>query len=776
MNVAICCIFIFIGSNVYRNTPLNLAGMAIERFVAVCYPLHHGQICTTRNTKILIGIIWLVGAVPGVVDLLVVLALRPLSFFTTSRTCFHQNVFDFEYNIISHAVFNIGYMCLVWVLLFYTYFKVLFSAKAAASEPAQAQKARRTILLHGVQLLLCTLSLFTSVLDGALTSLFPYYRHEGKAANNVANMAAMQFGLVDEYKEAKEDFESYIERFEQWLLANDIASEKKQLKLDQNSEKYLTINTHRGLYKYHRLSYGVASAPSIFQAVMDQILQGLDHVTCFLDDILVTASTKEEHIRKLDVVLTRLERYGLRVKLSKCQFMQSSVEYLGHRIDKEGLHPTDEKKQPWSWTAACDMAFEEAKQLLLGSTVLVHYDGNRPLKLACDASPYGVGAVILHILDNEEERPIAFASRTLTETEKKYAQIEREALSIIYGVDDLPVSAKDIAQATRKDPTLCKVWNHTVNGWPNYVSEENLKPYFTCRHELSEDQGCVLWGMRVIIPPKYRSRLLDELHHEHPRICRMKALARSILWWPGLDGCIEEKVHSCSCCLAVQKSPAGAPLYPWRWPERPWQRIHIDFAEKDKQFFLVVIDSHSKWKNTSRAVSKASNPNMFFPLKPDLARSVQEKQQEQNRQHDQRKRVLRSFVEEEPVRVRNFRGGQGKWLSATVIERKGPVSYLVQEGHRRHTVHVDHMLSRNAAVGSPTHGVLEILNSSVTDDNSGPLNFPTPGDCSTQILEPKSPENTENLTAQDPGCATPAVETVRRYPQRIRTALKRLDL
>ncbi len=175
-NVVICCILILIGSNVYKNTPLNLAGMAIERFVAVCYPLHHAQICTIRNTKILIGIIWLVGAVPGVVDLLVVLALRPLSFFTSSRVCINQNVFDFEYNILSNAVFNIGYMCLVWVLLFYTYFKVMFSAKAAASEPYQAQKARRTILLHGVQLLLCTLSLFTAVLDGALASLFPYYK------------------------------------------------------------------------------------------------------------------------------------------------------------------------------------------------------------------------------------------------------------------------------------------------------------------------------------------------------------------------------------------------------------------------------------------------------------------------------------------------------------------------------------------------------------------------------------------------------------------------
>lgn len=123
----------------------------------------------------------------------------------------------------------------------------------------------------------------------------------------------------------------------------DLAHAYQQLKLDPHSEKYLTINTHQGLYRYHRLSYGVASAPSIFQAVMDQILQGLDQVTCFLDDILITASSKDEHIKRLDEVLSRLERYGIRVKLSKCRFMQSSLEYLGHCIDKEGLHPTEEK-------------------------------------------------------------------------------------------------------------------------------------------------------------------------------------------------------------------------------------------------------------------------------------------------------------------------------------------------------------------------------------------------------------------------------------------------
>ncbi|XP_073674764.1 odorant receptor 131-2-like [Garra rufa] len=175
-NVAICGIFVLIGSNVYKNTPLNLAGMAIERFVAVCYPLHHARICTIRNTKILIGIIWLVGAAPGVVHLLVLLSLRPLSFFTSSRVCLAQNVFDFEYYLMSHAFIHITYMCSVWVLLIYTSMCFFFFAKAAASEPAQAQKARRTILLHAVQLLLCTLSLSTTVLDRALKVLFPYYQ------------------------------------------------------------------------------------------------------------------------------------------------------------------------------------------------------------------------------------------------------------------------------------------------------------------------------------------------------------------------------------------------------------------------------------------------------------------------------------------------------------------------------------------------------------------------------------------------------------------------
>uniref|UniRef100_A0A1A8QZH2 Gypsy retrotransposon integrase-like protein 1 n=1 Tax=Nothobranchius rachovii TaxID=451742 RepID=A0A1A8QZH2_9TELE len=511
----------------------------------------------------------------------------------------------------------------------------------------------------------------------------------------------------------------------------DLSHAYQQLVLEKNSEKYLVINTHKGLYAYHRLSYGVSSAPSMFQNVMDQILQGLEHVTCFLYDILITGRTRKEHLRNLKEVLSRLENYGVRVKREKCTFMQEKVEYLGHLIDREGLHPTETKvaaivnaPQPsnvtelrsflgllnyygrfmkdlstvlqplhqllkkevhWEWTPECTTAFNNAKEQLVKSSVVVHYDTKKPLRLACDASPYGLGAVISHIMENGDEKPIAFASRTLTEAESKYSQIEKEALAIIFGVtkfqkylygrkfslitdhkpllailgpkseiptlaalrmqrwalrlmaydysieyrtsaenanadalsrlpkkgrdntaeeneifyfsvvNELPVQATEIAQSTLKDSVLRKVLELTRMGWPNYIKDETLKPYFTRRNELSVEQGCILWGIRVIIPPAHREQLLHDLHQGHPGGSKMKNLARSYLWWPQLDKDIEHAVQQCNACQSVRKLPEPAPLHCWQWPTRVWQRIHIDFAEKEQHNFLVLVDSHSKW-------------------------------------------------------------------------------------------------------------------------------------------------------------------------------------
>ena len=104
----------------------------------------------------------------------------------------------------------------------------------------------------------------------------------------------------------------------------------------------------------------------------------------------------------------------------------------------------------------------------------------------------------------------------------------------------------------------------------NHVTDDQLKPYYRRRSELSADQGCMLWGLRVVIPPCYRERLLNELHEEHHGIVRMKGLARCYLWWPGLDADIEEKIKDCETCQSVRNLPPEAPMHPCIWPTRVW--------------------------------------------------------------------------------------------------------------------------------------------------------------------------------------------------------------
>ena len=95
-------------------------------------------------------------------------------------------------------------------------------------------------------------------------------------------------------------------------------------------------NTRRGSLCYTWLSFGISSAP---ERVIEGLLQGIEGVVTYLDDILVTGSSEEAHLKALDEVLSRLHQAGLRVKQSKCAFMRPSVTYLHHRIDADGLHP-----------------------------------------------------------------------------------------------------------------------------------------------------------------------------------------------------------------------------------------------------------------------------------------------------------------------------------------------------------------------------------------------------------------------------------------------------
>ena len=512
----------------------------------------------------------------------------------------------------------------------------------------------------------------------------------------------------------------------------DLSQAYQLLELEPESRKYLAINTHLGLYQFTRLPYGVASAPAQFQKVMDTLLQGLPGVICYLDDILITGATAAEHVANVEEVLSRLKQHGIRVKPSKRKFLADSVEYLGHRIDAEGLHTTEVKSQAilqaptprnvtelrsflglvnyygkfipnlattlyplnqllhrdhrWKWSKECEAAFQAAKEGVASSSVLVHYNPSLPLRTAGDASAYGVGAVISHVMPDGSERPIAFTSRTLSASEKNYSQIEKEALSLVFGVtrfqnylygrpftlvtdhkplltilgskkgiptlaaarlqrwafilsayqyqiefkptnahsnadglprlplkeqsaegmssepslfnisqiQSLPVTSTQLRQASTTDRILSKVITFTRCGWPDNVTEP-LRPYWRRRHELTIEDDCLLWGSRVV-PQKLRVKLLEELHRDHSGMSRMKLVARSYIWWPGLDEEIERLVRGCQSCQAVKNAPPAAALHPWSWPTQPWRRVHLDFAGPvEGSMLLLAVDAHSKW-------------------------------------------------------------------------------------------------------------------------------------------------------------------------------------
>ena len=134
-------------------------------------------------------------------------------------------------------------------------------------------------------------------------------------------------------------------------------------------------------------------------------------------------------------------------------------------------------------------------------------------------------------------------------------------------------------------------------GWPSTtMGDPGLAPYVRRREELSIQNGCVLWGTRVVIPPKLRASLLKELHSGHTGASRMKELARGYLWWPNLDQDLETMSNSCSECLERRALPPKAELHPWEWPKTPWHRLHVDYAGPvDGHYFLIIVDAHSKW-------------------------------------------------------------------------------------------------------------------------------------------------------------------------------------
>ena len=290
-----------------------------------------------------------------------------------------------------------------------------------------------------------------------------------------------------------------------------------QVPLSKDSRLLTTFITPYGRFCFNKLPFGITSAPEHFQRRMNDILQDLPGVVCHVDDILVSGKDKEEHDSRLQAVLKKLEAEGVTLNKEKCQFACTRIVFLGHVIDANGISPDPNKmeaiqkmksptnirelrrlmgminqlnkfsphiahlSQPlrellkgnnmWLWTDEHEDAMQKLKDEICSQRVLAHYDVNAQSKISADASAYGLGAVLLQSQDGVTWQPVAFASRSLSETEMRYAQIEKEALALVYACEKFSdyVLGKPILLETDHKPLVPLLGNKSLDTLPPRV-------------------------------------------------------------------------------------------------------------------------------------------------------------------------------------------------------------------------------------------------------------------------------------------------------------------
>lgn len=521
--------------------------------------------------------------------------------------------------------------------------------------------------------------------------------------------------------------------------------------VDDQSSAIQTISTHKGIYRMNRLSFGIKTAPAEFNRIIDQILRDIPKTESYFDDIVIHGESMAECRANLRACLYQLQKFDLHLNVSKCTFFEEKIEFLGHTIEYNKVQKSQSKvtailkiPQPKSveevrrflgmvtyysrfipnastitapirhllketskfiWTTQCQAAFNTLKNEIASDRVLMPFNPALPVQLTCDASPKGIAAVLSHLV-GDYERPIAFASRSLTPAEQNYSQLDREALAIVYAVqhfheyifgrpfklvtDNQPLSRifhqnsklpqmtssrlqryaaflagynyeviskksdeivhvdclsratvtakgckensinqevhlicnsivqqinskklnfKSIQEETRKDAILSKIISDLRGG---KITES----------EYTIDSNILFRGQRVVVPVSLQQLVLQELHHTHVGVTKMKQLARRYVYWMSIDRDIEKYVRSCSSCVSVQNSPAKTPLHPWEEPDSNWQRVHIDYAGPyNGHHFLVVVDSKSKWAEVGVCSAAPSSSSTIDILQTIFSRN-----------------------------------------------------------------------------------------------------------------------------------------------------------
>ena len=266
-----------------------------------------------------------------------------------------------------------------------------------------------------------------------------------------------------------------------YFSSMDLASGYWQIRMHSDSVDKTTFVSKYGSFSFNVMPFGLVGAPATFQSMMDSIFGDLQwkNVCVYFDDIFVFSKTFKEHLQHLREIFTRLRRYQLQAKLSKCQFLRKELIFLGYQVTPQGISPDPSriknvqdwgtpkkakdvrsfvglcsyyrrfvphfasiaeplhrlmgKNSEFKWSDAAEIAFRKLKEKLTSAPVLSTPDWKLPFILHTDASKFGLGAVLAQTI-NGEEKVIAYASKSLNKAQQNYTTSDRECLAIIWGI------------------------------------------------------------------------------------------------------------------------------------------------------------------------------------------------------------------------------------------------------------------------------------------------------------------------------------------------------
>ncbi|KAG8233479.1 hypothetical protein J437_LFUL014361, partial [Ladona fulva] len=350
---------------------------------------------------------------------------------------------------------------------------------------------------------------------------------------------------------------------------------------------------------------------------MEKLTKDLKGVAESLDDILVSGYNAEEHLRNLRILFQRLQDKGLRCRLEKCSFAQSSIEYrrlgdtLGNTLSQQGICKGSKVEAVLKMPPPSDVSnlrsflgsFQfYAKSVDVIRAINLSHEKRPTMELETQRgslfSASRRGSLLrCHSRSFRPEREDRNVMRCLGCDTYLDVEEEKADVRVVCEVRDLslrldPIKPNLLHKESGRDPNF-QILRYVIEGWPRSDSTDT-KHFKKLEDFLTVDNGCLFYGTRVVIPTILRPKVLRLLHHFGMQ--RMKQLARSAVYWPHIDEDIERIARLCHSCVEHQNRPPKPTNRPWILPEKPWSRLHMDHAINFLGTnWLVLIDAYSKY-------------------------------------------------------------------------------------------------------------------------------------------------------------------------------------